>query len=54
MDVDLLKKDMYKDKIYCKKFLFNMIWNEEIPISAKVLQWRCVESKVDSECFHYG
>jgi DNA-directed RNA polymerase subunit alpha len=54
MDVDLLKKDVYKDEIYCKKFLLNMIWNEEIPISAKVLQWRCVESKVDNECFHYG
>ncbi len=54
MDVDLLKKDMYKDEIYCKKLLFNMIWNEEIPIPARVLEWRCVESKVDSERFHYG
>jgi DNA-directed RNA polymerase subunit alpha len=31
-----------------------MIWNEKILISIRVLQWRCVESKVDSECLHYG
>ena len=30
-----------------------MIQNE-IPISAQVLQWRCVESKVDSERLHYS
>jgi DNA-directed RNA polymerase subunit alpha len=32
----------------------NMIWNEKITISARELHWRCVESKVDSEHFHYG
>jgi len=54
MDVDLLKKDVYKDEIYCKELLLNMIRNEEVPVSARVLQWRCVESKVDSERLHYG
>jgi hypothetical protein len=33
MDVDLLKKDVYKDEIYCKELLLNMIRNEEIPVS---------------------
>jgi DNA-directed RNA polymerase subunit alpha len=32
----------------------NMIRNEEVPVSARVLQWRCVESKVDSERLHHG
>jgi len=54
MDVDLLKKDMYKDEIYSKELLLNMIRNEEVLVSARVLQWRCVESKVDSERLHYG
>ncbi len=40
--------------IVCTLILLNMIQNEEVPISARVLQWRCVESKVDSECLHYG
>nr|AND48301.1 alpha subunit of RNA polymerase [Eosphagnum rigescens] len=32
-----------------------MIRNEEeVPVSARVLQWRCVESKVDSERLRYG
>jgi hypothetical protein len=54
MDVDLLKKDVYKDEIYCKELLLNMIQDEEVPVFARVLYWRCVESKVDSECLHYG
>jgi DNA-directed RNA polymerase subunit alpha len=54
MDVDLLKKDVYKDEIYCKELLLNMIRNEEVPVSARILQWRCVESKVDSERLHCG
>jgi DNA-directed RNA polymerase alpha subunit len=54
MDVDLLKKNVYKDEIYYKELLLNMIWNEEVPVSARVLHWRCVESKIDSERLHYG
>ncbi len=45
---------MYKNEIYCKEILLNMIRNEEVPVFARILQWRCVESKVDSERFHYG
>jgi hypothetical protein len=37
MDVKLLKKNVYKDEIYDKQLLVNMIQNEEIPISARVL-----------------
>jgi len=54
MDVDLLKKYVYKDEIYCKELLLNMIWNEKLLVSIRVLWWRCVESQVNSECLHYG
>jgi hypothetical protein len=40
------KKNLYKDEIYCKELLLNMIWNEEVLIFARILQWRCVESRV--------
>ncbi len=31
-----------------------MIQNDKVPIFSIILQWRCVESKVNNECFHYG
>uniref|UniRef100_A0AB39U2U4 DNA-directed RNA polymerase subunit alpha n=1 Tax=Ophioglossum hongii TaxID=3238578 RepID=A0AB39U2U4_9MONI len=53
MGVDLPRRNVYNSLIHCIHEILFMI-HDETPVPARILQWKCIESRVESKRLHYG